>query len=183
MSNLIKDVLDYSRLSRTEEHFIEVDLNEVLKTVKVDFELLIEEKGAVINNDDLPVVPGIQLQLTQLFFNLLSNALKFSKESPVISISCRKLSFEEINSIVELDANLSYYLIDFQDNGIGFEQQFARQIFTIFQRLNDKHSYAGTGIGLALCKKIVENHHGFLSANSELGEGAVFHIYLPAASK
>jgi signal transduction histidine kinase len=129
----------------------------------------------------LPVVPGIPLQLTQLFFNLLSNALKFSIAPPVINIICRQLTEGEVNNIIELDANKSYYLIDFQDNGIGFEQQFARQIFTIFQRLNDKHSYAGTGIGLALCKKIVENHNGHLSATSQLGEGAVFHIYLPAS--
>ncbi|MBA4853821.1 ATP-binding protein [Emticicia sp. BO119] len=181
MSNLIKDVLDYSRLSRTDEQFVAVDLNEVLNIVKIDFELLIEEKGAVINSDILPVVPGIQLQLTQLFFNLLSNALKFSIQQPVIDITCRKLTFDEVNSIIELDANRGYYLINFRDNGIGFEQQFARQIFTIFQRLNDKHSYAGTGIGLALCKKIVENHNGHIFATSELGTGAVFHIYLPAS--
>lgn len=181
MSNLIKDVLDYSRLSRTDEQFVDVDLNEILKTVKVDFELLIEEKSALINSEVLPVVPGIPLQLTQLFFNLLSNALKFSIAPPVINIICRQLTEGEVNNIIELDANKSYYLIDFQDNGIGFEQQFARQIFTIFQRLNDKHSYAGTGIGLALCKKIVENHNGHLSATSHPGEGAVFHIYLPAS--
>lgn len=181
MSNLIRDVLDYSRLARSEEQFVEVDLNEILNTVKVDFELLIEEKDAVINSDILPKIPGIYLQLTQLFFNLLSNSLKFSKERPLINITCRKLNTEEVNNIIELNANKSYYLIDFQDNGIGFEQQFSRQIFTIFQRLNDKHSYAGTGIGLALCKKIVENHNGHLTATSEPGQGAVFHVYLPAS--
>jgi PAS domain S-box-containing protein len=180
MSNLIRDVLDYSRLSSTDEQFIEVDLNEILNTVKVDFELLIEEKQAVVNSENLPTVFGVPLQLTQLFYNLLSNSLKFSKELPVINISCRQLTTDEVNRVIELDANKSYYLIDFQDNGIGFEQQFARQIFTIFQRLNDKHSYAGTGIGLALCKKIVENHHGHLSATSQLGQGAIFHVYLPA---
>jgi len=110
---------------------------------------------------------------------LLSNSLKFSNEWPVINISCRQLNFDEVNSMIELDANRNYYLIEFQDNGIGFEPQFARQIFTIFQRLNDKHSYAGTGIGLALCKKIIENHNGHITATSELGEGAIFHIYLP----
>ncbi|GAB3515562.1 sensor histidine kinase [Emticicia fontis] len=180
MSNLIRDVLDYSRLSTTEEQFVKVDLNEILNTVKVDFELLIEEKGAIINSENLPVILGIQLQLTQLFFNLLSNALKFSTHHPVITITCRKLTFDEVNSVIDLDANKLYYLIEFKDNGIGFEQQFARQIFTIFQRLNDKHSYAGTGIGLALCKKIVENHYGYITATSELGEGAIFHVYLPA---
>lgn len=181
MSNLIKDVLDFSRLSRTHEQFVKVDLNEILNTVKVDFELLIEEKSAVINNDHLPVLPGIPLQLTQLFFNLLSNSLKFSKEKPVINITCRKLSEAEVNNIIELNANRSYYLINFQDNGIGFEQQFVRQIFTIFQRLNDKHSYAGTGIGLALCKKIAENHNGHITATSESGKGATFHVYLPVS--
>jgi len=180
MSNLIRDVLDYSRLSRTDEQFVEVDLNEVLKTVKVDFELLIEEKGAVINSEVLPVISGISLQLTQLFFNIIGNSLKFTTEQPVITITSHELTFDEINNIIELDANRRYYLIEIKDNGIGFEQQFAKQIFTIFQRLNDKQSYAGTGIGLALCKKIIDNHNGHLSATSKLGEGATFHVYLPA---
>ncbi len=182
MSNLIRDVLDYSRLSRTEEQFANVDLNDILNSVKVDFELLIEEKRAIINSEILPAVQGIPLQLTQLFYNLLGNSLKFSKDWPIITITCRQITEEEVNNIIELDANKSYYLIDFHDNGIGFEQQFARQIFTIFQRLNDKHSYAGTGIGLALCKKIVENHSGHLTATSALGEGATFHVYLPVST-
>lgn len=180
MSNLIRDVLDYSRLSRAEEQYEQVDLNEVLKTIMIDFELLIEEKAALINYDVLPVVSGIPLQLTQLFFNLISNSLKFTTVQPIINISSRQLTSIDVNNIIELDANLDYYLIEIKDNGIGFEQQFAKQIFTIFQRLNDKQSYAGTGIGLALCKKIVDNHNGHLSAISELGEGATFQVYLPA---
>ncbi len=113
---------------------------------------------------------------------LLSNSLKFTTTDPQINITSHKLSFAEVNSVIELNANKSYFLIEIHDNGIGFEQQYAKQIFTIFQRLNDKQSYAGTGIGLALCKKIVENHKGHLSATSEPGKGATFHIYLPASA-
>ncbi|PLK45929.1 ATP-binding protein [Emticicia sp. TH156] len=106
---------------------------------------------------------------------LLSNSLKFTTTDPQINIASHKLSFAEVNSVIGLNADKSYFLIDIHDYGIGFEQQYAKQIFTIFQRLIDKQSYAGTGIGMALCKKkIVENQKGHLSATSEPGKGANF---------
>ncbi len=180
MTELIKSVLNYSRLSKTGEQFEEVDLNVLLENTKTDFELLIAEKKAVIKNDVLPVIQGIPLQLNQLFLNLFSNSLKFSTEEPLITITSRMLSEKEVNNHELLHAKTPYVEIVFRDNGIGFEQQYADQIFTIFQRLHDKKSYEGTGIGLALCKKIVENHHGLITAKSELGKGAAFYIYLPA---
>lgn len=179
MTELIKSVLNYSRLSKTGEQFKEVDLNALIENTKTDFELLINEKKAVIRNDKLPVIQGIPLQLNQLFLNLFSNSLKFSKENPLITISARRLSEEEVKAHERLHTKLKYVEIIFADNGIGFEQQYADQIFTIFQRLHDKRSYDGTGIGLALCKKIVENHHGYITAKGELDKGATFYIYLP----
>jgi signal transduction histidine kinase len=179
MTDLIKSVLNYSRLSKTGEQFEEVDLNVLIENTKTDFELLIIEKKAVIRNDRLPLIQGIPLQLNQLLLNLFSNSLKFSKENPLITITSRILSEEEVKAHEHLHTKLRYVEIIFADNGIGFEQQYADQIFTIFQRLHDKKSYEGTGIGLALCKKIVENHHGYITAKGELGKGASFYIYLP----
>ncbi len=179
MTELIKSVLNYSRLSKTGEQFEEVNLNELVENTKTDFELLITVKNAVIKKETLPVIHGIPLQLNQLFSNLFSNALKFSAEFPVITISARVMSAEEIKKNEHLHEKDGYVEIIFSDNGIGFEQQYADQIFTIFQRLHDKKSYEGTGIGLALCKKIVENHHGHIFAKSELGKGATFYMYFP----
>ncbi|MEO7531974.1 MAG: ATP-binding protein, partial [Sediminibacterium sp.] len=165
---------------KTGEQFEEVDLNILLENTKTDFELLIAEKNAVIKHDVLPVIQGIALQLNQLFLNLFSNSLKFSANNPVITIVSKILSETEVSNHSFLHAKTRYVEIVFSDNGIGFEQQYADQIFTIFQRLHDKKSYEGTGIGLALCKKIADNHHGFITAKSDLGKGAAFYIYLPA---
>lgn len=179
MTELIKSVLNYSRLSKTGEQFEEVDLNEIIENTRTDFELMIAEKNGTIEHDRLPVIEGIPLQLNQLFLNLFSNALKFSSDKPLIKIQSRILTPAEVQQNENLHERTRYAEIIFSDNGIGFEQQYADQIFTIFQRLHDKRSYEGTGIGLALCKKIVENHHGFIYAKSELGKGATFYIYLP----
>lgn len=178
MSELIKAVLNYSRLSRGDQQFEAVDLNAVLTNVLVDFELLIEEKGAVVHYDNLPVIKAIPLQINQLFSNLIGNSLKFSETMPKITIASRVLSLAEI----PFESNLSaerYLELIFSDRGIGFEQKYLSKIFTIFQRLNDRMSYSGTGIGLALCKKIIENHSGYITAKSEQGKGASFFIYLP----
>jgi two-component system CheB/CheR fusion protein len=119
--------------------------------------------------------------MSQLFHNLISNSLKFSKEGvpPVISITYREFPEKEIEKYAKLEIAISYVEIIFRDNGIGFEQKYADQIFTIFQRLHNKESYSGTGIGLALCKKIIENHQGEIFVWSKENEGTVFHIILP----
>jgi PAS domain S-box-containing protein len=178
MAYLIRDVLNYSKLSTQGENYVSVDLNIILEDVKTDFELLITEKHATITNNNLPVIKGIPLQVHQLFTNLLSNALKFSVNDPVIKIDVHPLSSDDVKTIAGLNNSLPYTHITFSDNGIGFEQQFAEKIFAIFQRLNNRQ-YSGTGIGLALCKKIIENHFGVIAAESEPNKGATFHIYLP----
>jgi signal transduction histidine kinase len=180
MTQLIKDVLDYSRLSNTEESFVPIDLNIVLQQVKVDFDLLIEQKQTIITNNTLPIVKGIPLQLQQLFTNLIGNSLKFCEKQPIINITGSMLPTSEIPFYPGLQEHISYVKLEFSDNGIGFEQQFAERIFAIFQRLNERKVYAGTGIGLALCKKIVENHHGIIRANGKLNDGATFTVILPS---
>lgn len=179
MSDLIKAVLNYSRLSRSGDEFIDVDLNAIISNLQVDLELLIQEKKAIIHCDKLPVIKGIPLQLNQLFLNLFSNSLKFSERQPEITIKCSVISAEQ-NTIAGFTKNGNNYVeIIFSDNGIGFDQQYAEQVFSIFQRLHSNDQYSGTGIGLALCKKIVENHGGQIIVHSEKGKGTSFFIYLP----
>ena len=176
MSNLIKDVLKYSQLSRADELFEEVDLNKVIHTIKEDFELLIAEKNVQLENTPLPVIKGIPTQLHQLFANLLNNAIKFSSENPLIEISYEEASPELTLLYPHLNSSLSFAKITVKDNGMGFEQQYGEQVFKMFKRLTDN---SGTGIGLALCKKIVENHGGEISVISEPGVGTEFTILLP----
>ncbi len=180
MEGLINDVLNYSRLSYLGGQFVKTDLNELLKNVLGDFEVYIEERKAVVKSDELPVVTAIPLQMNQLFHNLISNSLKFCKNSGpcIIVIKSRMLSGEEI-ALKMLNADLAYCEIIFEDNGIGFKQEFAKTIFNIFERLNEREKYEGTGIGLALCRKIAEIHHGEISAHSEVNVGTSFHVILP----
>ncbi|MFN0036333.1 MAG: ATP-binding protein [Saprospiraceae bacterium] len=180
MSQLIQSVLNYSRVTQSHALLEQTDLNDVFARIGTDFELLIEEKNAQVEVGPLPTIPGLPLQLSQLFSNLLSNALKFSTtEHPLIRISALPASTEEVAEHPLLDPARQYVHLIFEDNGIGFSQQYSERIFAIFQRLHDKQAYAGTGIGLALCKKIVDNHGGDISAHGELDKGARFDIYLP----
>lgn len=181
MLALIRDVLTFSQLSHEREEFHQVDLMSLLESIKSDFELLIEEKNASIICTSLPVISAIPLQMSQLFSNLLSNALKFTRKEvvPEIRISSSLLSKEEAKKYLQLNPSVSYYNIEFTDNGIGFNQQNAQQIFDIFQRLHSQSEYHGTGIGLAICKKIALNHKGNISAKSSLNSGATFNIFLP----
>lgn len=181
MGKLIKDVLNYSRLASQDLSFGTVDLNQILDSVRVDFELLIEERKAKIDAGPLPIVHGVELQLHQLLANLLSNALKFSGSNPVVKISSNKLTRNDLRKYhPQADAE-AYVEIRIEDNGIGFDPVYGEQIFVIFQRLHDKET-TGTGIGLALCKKIVENHHGFIRAESSPGKGATFIVCLPVVN-
>lgn len=181
MTALIKDVLDYSRIAKSNEEFSVVSLDNVLKNVMTDFDLLIHQRNAIVRTSGLPAVKGIPLQLNQLFHNLMSNSLKFNEKDPVITITAHRVPSIEITAQPKLNPSLSYIKLSFSDNGIGFDQQYAEQIFTIFQRLNGRSAYSGTGIGLALCRKIAENHHGMITAASEPGKGATFNVYLVAA--
>lgn len=179
MSNLLKDLLDFSSTSR-EKHFEQVNLNEIIADVKSDLELLITQKGASVIKSDLPTINAIPLQMHQLFYNLINNAVKFATpdREPIIHISGIALSGKE-NKKWQLPAKQQYFHLSVQDNGIGFEPQYAEKIFELFKRLHSQESYRGTGIGLALCKKVVDNHEGRIWAESEYGKGAAFHVILP----
>jgi PAS domain S-box-containing protein len=181
MTALIRDVLQYSQLSEINEQFDRVNLNQVIEDIKIEFELTIEEKKAIINYSGLPIIEAIPLQMSQLFSNLLSNALKYSKSGskPEIEIKADLLTKEEVAEHVTLNQNKSYYKIYFSDNGIGIKAEQTGRVFNIFQRLHAKTEYAGTGIGLSICKKIVQNHHGEISVISDEGKGATFIIILP----
>jgi signal transduction histidine kinase len=178
MTELIRSVLNYSRLSR-EGIFIPIDFNSILANILNDFELLIAEKEAEVQIDHLPAINGIPLQISQLLSNLVGNALKFTLTKPVIRITSRIVSGDEFTEVPIVVGQRHYLEISIEDNGIGFDQKYEKLIFAMFQRLNSKHEYAGTGIGLALCKKIAENHHGFITASSEPGKGSTFRVYLP----
>ncbi|MCF0057214.1 ATP-binding protein [Dyadobacter sp. CY356] len=178
MQVLIEDILSYSRTGNMEKVFEKVDLNTILKKVLEELAENIEEKKGTITFDNLPVLEIIPFQIHQLFVNLLGNALKFSREhiAPVINIEVSVTVPERFPG--HLDTK-ECYAISFQDNGIGFEKEYKNRIFDVFQRLHPNHKYPGTGIGLSICKKIMENHSGFITADSELGHGARFTIYFP----
>lgn len=180
MSTLIKDVLNFSSIKQ-EEPFVETDLQGVVQKALRDLDLLIAQKGAQVDVGPLPTIEAVPVQMTQLFYNLINNALKFSHPDrpPHIRIAAAKLPPEAVAGHPELNSTLSYYEITCQDNGVGFDQKVADQIFGLFKRLSDRHQYPGSGIGLALCKRVVVNHQGAIRAESELGEGATFRMYLP----
>jgi PAS domain S-box-containing protein len=182
MTDLIRGLLEYSRLSQQHSHFQRVDLNQVVSNVLTDFELMVSQKHAHIETDKLPEITAIPLQMNQLFFNVIGNALKFTKKDipPHIRITCAVASEATVRSFTELDLQKKYFRIQVIDNGIGFSDEYANKIFTIFQRLNERSMYAGYGIGLAVCKKVVENHHGIIFAEGRLKEGAIFTFILPS---
>ncbi|TRW27174.1 PAS domain S-box protein [Flavobacterium zepuense] len=173
MSRLIKDVLNYSRLTVETDMFVLVDLNEILNDVINDFEFLIKEKQAKIETENLPVIKGIPVQISQLFYNIIGNSLKFVNLQPSIKIA------SEIVDVSNKEVAGTYYKISISDNGIGIEQQHIDKLFIIFKRLHPQNVYEGTGIGLALCKKIVQNHGGFMEIESEPGRGTKVSAYLP----
>lgn len=181
MSTLIKDVLNFSRITNPEVAFKKTNFNNILENVMKDFDLLMHEKKASVRQEDLPVIEAIPIQINQLFYNLVNNSLKFSKQDtpPVINISSTILNSSEISKYPNLHPGISYCEIKFTDNGIGFDQEYADQIFMIFERLHSQTEYSGTGIGLALCKKIVTIHHGEIRAESKLNKGTTFYIILP----
>ena len=182
MHLLVEDLLTYSQMSEAPLQKEAVDLNKKLQLVLSDLELQFEEKGATIQAEPLPVVMGYRRQLQQLLQNLVSNALKYSKKdtAPRIVIRAKQLSGSEVHrQLPGAVADKVYHLIEVQDNGIGFEQQYADRIFSMFQRLHGRSEYEGTGIGLSIARKVVENHGGYIRATSTPGEGATFSFLLP----
>lgn len=175
MQNLINDLLTYSRVTTKAKPFSNVLLNEIFRQVCSDLEVRIEQTGGKIEVKDLPSLEADPTQMYQLFQNLLSNALKFHKTdvAPVIQVSANILTSTSNR------ANPGTCEISIRDNGIGFDQKYADRIFTIFQRLHGRHEYEGTGIGLAVCRKIVDRHGGNITAEASPGQGATFTITLP----
>lgn len=169
MFNMIDGVLSYSTVNASRQKPGSVDLTEVLRQIETDLEVVISEKSATIKYKTLPVVQGAGVLLYQLFYNLINNSLKFSRDkvAPVISVR------EEVSD----DPDKIRLVLE--DNGIGFEQEFAEKIFHTFTRLNSKDKYEGTGLGLSLCKKIAEFHNGFIEAFGVRDKGARFVITLP----
>lgn len=181
MTTLIRDILGYSQLSKENEAFRPVHLKKILVDILSDFELIIEQKKAVVTYSELPIIDAIPLQMMQLFSNLISNSLKYSKEGQAPKIEIRS-SILKAGELQHYDISLTgaiYHKIEFSDNGIGFSAEHAEQIFNIFQRLHGKNEYAGTGIGLAMCRKIADNHHGSIHAVADIGKGATFVVVLP----
>lgn len=181
MQTLILDLLAFSRISVAERTFEITDLNIIIEDVKKELKDAIAEKNAVIELKDICEVNIIRFQFRQLLHNLISNALKFSNSNtlPHIVIECCTKNFSE-STIANLIPHKDYCHISFTDNGIGFEPEFSKKVFEVFQKLHGKDEYAGTGIGLAIVKKIVENHNGIITATSELEKGTTFDIYIPA---
>lgn len=184
MKTFINDLLNYSRITRMLDVNEEVDIDSLFKTIVEDLGVTIAAKQAVINIEPLSQIKGNNTQMKQLFQNLLTNALKFNdKTFPQVLITGTKYTVENLRLTGWLkDFNLkhhNYYCIFVTDNGIGFELEYLRQIFVIFQRLHGRSEYDGTGIGLAICKKIVENHEGFITAESQVGKGTTFIVGLP----
>ena len=167
MKELINDLLTYSQLQQQKLQFEEVDLNQTIQEIIRDLDVTIREKGASIQVEPLPVLWGNKIRLRQLFVNLISNALKYSKK--------------EVPPDVRITAATSNgaATIKVRDNGIGFEEQYNEKIFGLFERLHSRDQFPGTGIGLSICKKITELHHGTISADSVPGEYAEFEVTLP----
>ena len=180
MRLLIKDLLQFSRTNKSEKVFEMADLNEILEAAKHEIAESITDKSAIIKSEHLPTLKVIPFQIQQMFINLLGNSIKYSKANipPEIHIDYRKGSLQQIGQLV-LPAKKDFHKFTFSDNGIGFSEEYSQRIFELFSRLHNKDEIAGTGIGLAICKKIVENHKGYILAKGKPGEGAVFEIYLP----
>lgn len=179
MSELIKDVLAYSRITTQRQTFQPVSLGQVLAEVRYDLAVDSQTTQCVFETDALPTVKGDRAQLRQLFSNLLANALKFrpTDRPVIIRMGCRTI--KGADGPAELKPTASYYEVSIEDNGIGFDSKYADRIFQVFQRLHTRQQYGGTGVGLAICKRIVENHHGVITASSQPGLGATFRVYLP----
>ncbi|HEY0060011.1 MAG TPA: response regulator [Flavisolibacter sp.] len=181
MQKLINDLLKFSRHTNNEAEFTEVDLNQVVEGVLCDIETEISRKGAELKVAKLPVVWGITSQIQQLFQNLLSNSLKFARLEgrPEISIQSELVKGSSLlTNDLKLKSNI-YHQITIKDNGIGFDPKYSEDIFVVFKRLHSYHEFEGTGIGLSICKKIIEQHKGFISAEGKLNEGAVFSVAFP----
>ncbi len=183
MRNLIDDLLNYSNTTLGVTGFEEVALGEIVQNVLQDMEAIIIENHAQVNVKELPKVKGDALQLRQLFQNLVSNALKYHKkgDTPQVKITAQVFKGNAIKANIPAEFKRNnFHLIQVKDNGIGFNPDYAEHIFGLFHRLHGRAEYQGTGVGLAIVQKVVENHQGFIWADSQPGAGATFNVLLPA---
>ena len=179
-SKQINDLLDLNNISKPTEEMSEVNLDNCVDKIKVELEQVIAEKHADITYSSLGTIKGIPWQIEQLMNNLIENVLKFSQgQNSHIAISLSNSTPQEIEENTPLNPQQEYVCLKIEDDGIGFEQKFAGQIFAVFNRLNNRNAYEGNGIGLAIGKKIADNHNGHIMAKSQKGEGATFYVYLP----
>lgn len=178
MRILIDDLLNYSRTNKSQDTFETVDVNQIITAIRKEQSEIFKEKNIAFHQQPLPEIQGVSFQIQQLFANLISNSIKYAKQNERLSIA---ITTSEITSedrkLVKLDKNKSYFKITYTDNGIGFDNSYNDRIFNLFQRLHTKTEYEGTGVGLAICKKIMENHNGFIKANAEINKGATFTMY------
>jgi signal transduction histidine kinase len=180
MQGLIKDLLAYFQVKNAETKYEKTDLNMIAAQAIADFDEIIKEKKGIITTKGLCEINVIPFQFRQLFHNLLANALKFSHPDrhPRIVISCETAIGKKLGDD-NLLAETNYHHLSFTDNGIGFDAKYQQRIFEAFQRLHEYGEYKGTGIGLAICKKIIDNHKGHVTATGKVNKGARFDIYLP----
>jgi len=179
MTTLIKDVLEYSEVSDDKGRFKKVNLDDTLEKVEQDLELLITEKNARITSEKMGHLMAVPAQMYQLFSNLIKNGIKFNANSPIIKISSSDVKGKDLNTSFGADSKSLYRKIEVADNGIGIEEEQKEKIFRPFKRLHSKDAYSGTGIGLALCKRITEIHDGFIEVHKNEDDGATFTVYLP----
>ena len=184
MQNLINNLLDFSRHTVSSNDFKKTPLNELVKNALNELEVEIEKSNAKINYDELPVVSAVPGLMQQLFYNLFSNAIKFRKPTGelVINVKAEKMDTAELSRFTKYSTHKNFYKITVQDNGIGFDDKYAEDIFRVFKRLHSYHDFEGTGVGLSICKKIIEKHNGFIRAESKVDVGSTFIIGLPEMS-
>lgn len=180
MQTLLIDLVNYSRTIKGDKVFVPTDLNLVLSEILQDLSSNIEEKKAEIQIDKLPNISTIPFQIKQLFINLISNSLKYSKEDtiPKISVTVKNITDKEVSDY-KISNKEEYYKIVIADNGIGFKQEYAEKIFLLFKRLETDSKYSGTGLGLAICSRIVDNHKGFIKVKGKPNVGAKFYVFIP----
>lgn len=173
MQSLINDLLQFSRQTVNPEDFVNTNLNELVNEVKIELEIEIEKNKARVNVAGLPVVVAVPGLMRQLFYNLINNAIKFRKKDidPVIDITCEK--------IINHSNNTNSFRITVSDNGIGFDPTYSEEIFMVFKRLHSYHEFKGSGVGLSICKKIIDKHNGIIKGKSIPGKGSSFIIELP----
>jgi len=181
MQHLINNLLDFSRHTVSSNDFKKTPLNELVKNVLTELEVEIEKSNAHINYENLPVVSAVPGLMQQLFYNLFSNAIKFRNPSVdlVIDVKAERMNAADLSKFMKYGSGKNYYKITVQDNGIGFDDKYSEDIFRVFKRLHSYQEFEGTGVGLSICKKIVEKHNGFIKAESKIDNGSTFIIGLP----